>query len=128
MKNSLFLIILFLFVCGCSNSSINANEFVVLNIDTDAVYKEINNKDVFIIDVRESEEYMNGHIQNSYNVPLSKIEDISKLMIPFDSKIIVYCQSGNRSNQAAKYLIKNGYTKVYDMGGIIYWNYEVVKD
>ena len=128
MKKSLFLIILFLFVCGCSNSSINANEFIVLNIDTDAVYKEINNKDVFIIDVRESEEYMNGHIQNSYNVPLSKIEDISKLMIPFDSKIIVYCQSGNRSNQAAKYLIKNGYTKVYDMGGIIYWNYEVVKD
>lgn len=126
MKKLFLIVAIMLLVSGCSNSSINATEFVVLNIDPDTVYKEINNKDVFIIDVRESNEYIEGHIQNSYNVPLSRIDDINKLMIPLDSKIIVYCHSGNRSSQAANLLIKMGYSKVYDMGGIISWNYELV--
>lgn len=44
-----------------------------------------------------------------------------------DSKILVYCRSGNRSATAAKILISMGYTNVYDFGGINDWAYEVVK-
>ncbi|MFA6940014.1 MAG: rhodanese-like domain-containing protein, partial [Clostridiaceae bacterium] len=41
--------------------------------------------------------------------------------------IFVYCRSGNRSVTAADILVNLGYKKVYNLGGIINWPYEVVK-
>jgi len=38
----------------------------------------------------------------------------------------VYCRSGVRSRQASEKLIKLGYKKVFDMGGIKDWPYDVV--
>ena len=40
-----------------------------------------------------------------------------------DEKLYVYCRSGNRSAQAAKLLVNQGYTNVYDFGGVIDWSY-----
>ena len=38
--------------------------------------------------------------------------------------IFVYCRSGRRSVTASEALVKLGYTKVYNLGGIINWPYE----
>ena len=46
------------------------------------------------------------------------------LLSDLDAEILVYCRSGNRSEQAANKLIDIGYTNVYDFGGIINWPYE----
>lgn len=127
MKKFLCLIFLVL-ICGCSNSEIDKNGVSVLMIDTKTVYSEINNDNVYIIDVREKHEYNSGHIQNAHNIPLSEIGNINKKMISFDSKIIVYCHSGNRSNKAAEMLLEMGYTNIYDMGGITSWEYELIKN
>ena len=35
-----------------------------------------------------------------------------------DTKIIVYCRSGNRSKQAANILIEKEYKNIYDLGSI----------
>ncbi|MDN5322530.1 MAG: phage shock protein [Clostridia bacterium] len=58
-------------------------------------------------------------------LPLNSIEEKVVELIPDkDTKIFVYCRSGNRSKTASELLIKLGYTNVYDMGGINDWPYE----
>jgi rhodanese-related sulfurtransferase len=96
------------------------------------MYKKISYEKTFneitktiILDVRSENEYKNGHIESSINLPLDKIENIKYNK---DTKIIVYCQSGNRSKQAALKLIGMGYTNIYDMGGINDWPYDIVED
>lgn len=128
MNKKIILVSFILILCGCSDNSIKTNEIIIKAIDTKTVYQELDNKKVYIIDVREEYEYKSGHIKNAYNIPLTKINEISKLMLSLDSKIIVYCHSGNRSRKAANSLIDMGYTNVYDMGGINDWNYELIKE
>lgn len=126
MKKLIILFIVVFSLCGCSN---NSNlDTGVKNISTQSVFSEIENRDTYIIDVREEYEYASGHIENSYNIPYSNFSLINELNLSFDSKIVVYCQSGNRSSMAARQLLEMGYTNVYDMGGINSWNYELVKE
>ena len=126
MKKLIILFIVVFSLCGCSdNSNLDTG---VKNISTQSVFSEIENRDTYIIDVREEYEYASGHIENSYNIPYSNFSLINELNLSFDSKIVVYCQSGNRSGMAARRLLEMGYTNVYDMGGINSWNYELVKE
>ena len=80
--------------------------------------------DYVIVDVRSIEEFRSGHIKNAVNVPLPNINEID---IPKDKKIIVYCRSGSRSTTAAGELQKLGYKYIYNMGGILDWEYELIK-
>ena len=68
-----------------------------------------------IIDVRTHEEYKEGHINGSLNVPLNDIEKAMSWLIK-DVPTIVVCASGGRSAQAKDILDANGYTKVYNGG------------
>lgn len=81
-----------------------------------------------LLDVREPDEYAQGHIPNSKNIPLQTIgEGIKAITNNKEQVIIVYCRSGNRSKQAAEELLKQGYNNVYDLGGINTWPYEIEK-
>lgn len=64
----------------------------------------MNNYKKTIIDVRSPEEFKNGNVAGSINIPLNeiqqRIEEIKKLPYP----IILCCASGNRSGQAVAYL------------------------
>ncbi len=128
MKKLVILILIISLISGCQSKNNNLKTEEIRKIDQSTVYASINDNNIYIIDVREPDEYSQSHIENAYNVPYTSITDISKLNINLDSKIIVYCQSGNRSRMAANRLIEMGYTNVYDMGGIIYWNYELVTE
>ncbi len=85
-------------------------------------------KEILLVDVRETAEYKRGHIENAVNVPLSilsaKIDDYTKSK---DQKIFVYCQSGGRSGMGYSILSKKGYTNLFDLGGIMSWPYEIKK-
>ena len=84
-------------------------------------------KGIILLDVREPDEYAQGHIKNSTLFPLGTIEaDASAKLTDKNATIFVYCRSGRRSALAADALVKLGYTKVFDFGGIIDWPYEVV--
>lgn len=124
MKKFLMIIILSTLLCGCSNKNLNS----IKSIDTETVFSSIDKEEIYIIDVRETYEYNDGHIKSAYNIPVSNIDEINKLNIHLNSKIIVYCQSGNRSKIAANKLLEMGYTNIYDMGGINKWNYELIKE
>ena len=71
-----------------------------------------------LLDVRTSQEYMEGHVPESKNVPLQTIETITALVKNRETPLYVYCYSGIRSNQAVQLLQRMGYTKVTNIGGI----------
>jgi phage shock protein E len=77
--------------------------------------------DVMILDVREQEEYDQGHIPGVTLIPSGQIANrLSE--IPKDKPVIVTCRSGNRSATATQYLREQGYTNVHNMeGGIVAW-------
>ena len=52
------------------------------------------------------------------------------MRFPFgkDAEILVYCQSGHRSADAASKLRTLGFTDVSDIGGIADWPYETTTD
>ncbi|NLC97085.1 MAG: rhodanese-like domain-containing protein [Erysipelotrichaceae bacterium] len=97
-------------------------------IDSKTAYEMMQNEEVTIIDVRTKEEYEDGHILNAINLDVSYIGNTIPTELPnLDSKILIYCRSGSRSNQAALKLEKLGYTNLYDFGGLNSWPYEIVK-
>ena len=72
-----------------------------------------------LLDVRTNEEYADGHIEGSINLPIGETNRAGTVITDKDGPIYVYCRSGNRSERAAAYLKGNGYTKVNDIGGIL---------
>ena len=79
-------------------------------------------KDRQFIDVRTPAEYRARNIRQFKNIPL---HDLSKRLdeLDRDKETIVICQSGMRSNQAAKILVKNGFKHVVNVrGGMNAWN------
>lgn len=85
--------------------------------------KELNNlmkinKDLVIIDVRDASEYRTGHIPQSMNIPLNSFNySLNNLYYYINTPILVYCQIGKRSEEAANFLVNEGFTKVYMLRG-----------
>ena len=71
-----------------------------------------------LLDVRTEEEYAEGHIPGSRNVPLAELCSDGIGAENRDTPVYVYCLSGGRSRQAAAFLRREGYTNVKDLGGI----------
>ena len=78
-----------------------------------------------LLDVREEEEYITGHAVGAELLPVDDItpESASALIPRFDTPVLVYCRSGLRSRRAAETLAALGYTRLYDMGGLVGWPY-----
>ena len=85
-------------------------------------------QDYIIIDARTKEEFAEGHIENAILIPEYEIKDRAEKELPDkDALILVYCRSGRRSKIASEELVKSGYTNVKEFGGIIDWQYGIVK-
>lgn len=92
----------------------------ILQQDSSAVY----------IDVRTPEEFANGHVPGSTNIPVMFPDPVSRRMTPNpefvktveasyskDKKIICGCQMGGRSQYAADMLVQSGFADVSNMQG-----------
>lgn len=101
----------------------------IQSIDGDTVYQMLqDHTDFVLVDVREQDEYDEGHIPNSVLIPLETIEEDFEKKVPSkDIKIVVYCRSGRRSKEAYDKIVKLGYKDVYDLGGIQDWTYDIEK-
>lgn len=63
--------------------------------------KKVRNGNNILVDVQESHEFKNGYIPKAINIPLSKLKErLNEVLI--DKELILYCQSGMRSKQAAR--------------------------
>ena len=81
----------------------------------------LDNNEVLLIDVREPGEFAVEHISGAKLMPLSQF---APTVIPQDSnkKIVLQCQSGNRSAQAAQKMFDAGFTEVFHLqGGLPTW-------
>src|SRR3954463_8486789 len=87
---------------------------------------------VAIIDVRETDEFVAGHLPGAKHVPRGHLESRIETAVPDrGQRVILYCASGNRSALAAKTLLDElGYESVESMtGGYTLWKdrgYDVV--
>ena len=71
-----------------------------------------------LLDVRMPQEYREGHIPGSKNVPLQTIDNVTSIAENKDTALFVYCYSRARSRQATAMLQQMGYTNVQNIGGI----------
>ena len=70
-----------------------------------------------LLDVRSPQEYREGHIPGSQNVPLQQLDKVEEVTENKDTLLYVYCHSGARSRQAVSLLMHMGYTNVHNIGG-----------
>lgn len=71
-----------------------------------------------LLDVRTPQEYREGHIPSSKNVPLQALDKVASLVNQQDTPLFIYCHSGARSSRAVGALRRMGYTDVKNIGGI----------
>ena len=72
-----------------------------------------------LLDVRGTDEYAEGHIPGSVNIPLQVLPTKKGLPEDPETPIFVYCRSGARSRQATAVLQEMGYEEVHNIGGIL---------
>ena len=85
------------------------------------------NPEIILVDVRTQEERDSKYIPGSIHIPLNTLPEAALAQIPDkNSTIYLYCLSGGRSAEAGKRLLAEGYTKVWNMGGISAWPYETI--
>ncbi|WP_394204157.1 rhodanese-like domain-containing protein [Shewanella waksmanii] len=91
----------------------------VTNVDYQQATLLINKQDAKVIDVRGKDEFKKGHIVDAINVPLSEIKNnqISALEKYKASPIIMVCNAGMVSTQAAQLMVKAGFESVHSLKG-----------
>lgn len=110
------------------NTSETAGKAEYQKLTAEEAKKRIDSGDnLVILDVRTQEEYDEKHIDGAVLIPNEEIGEEPLAQLPdLNQEILIYCRSGNRSSQAAKKMLKAGYTNVYDFGGINDWSYDTV--
>ena len=73
-----------------------------------------------VVDVREPEEYQEGHIAESKLIPLGELH-LHMNELPKDKEIVCVCASGSRSSAATKHLVNAGYKAINMNGGMYTW-------
>lgn len=83
----------------------------------------INREEGVIIDVRDTDEYRQGHIAGSLNFPLAELaERVSELEKYRDNPLILTCKGGPSASTAGKTLKTKGFTRLMRLrGGIQGW-------
>jgi rhodanese-related sulfurtransferase len=75
----------------------------------------------FVLDVRESDEWLAGHAPGSHHVPMMEVP--ARLAeLPTDRDVLVVCRVGQRSAQVVAYLKHTGWDNVWNLdGGLAAW-------
>lgn len=145
MKQNKFLAIsmaaiLSLTLAGCSSSSSSSSNSsdnqttatakAMSGEDLNKIEKDDKEKEKYlVIDVRDAKEYNEGHVKHAINLPLSDFDKgIEKINSWKEKPVVVYCNTGKKSKEAADKLLKAGFKDVSDAKGVKeYKDYELVK-
>lgn len=120
------LTILILLCIWVSPASVVAQRSYVKQLVSYEFHDALGTDNVVLLDVRTPGEFSNGHIPLSGNLNYYNLDFKKKLrLLPKDANILLYCNTGYRSNKAAKYLVDEGYTNVSNLEmGIMEWELE----
>ena len=76
---------------------------------------------VYLLDVREPDEWTAGHAPGAHHLPMMEIP-ARMSEVPTDVEVVVVCRSGGRSGQVVSYLMNNGWDNVRNLdGGMQSW-------
>jgi rhodanese-related sulfurtransferase len=84
--------------------------------------KEMLAEGAIIVDVRTPQEYNEGHISNSLNIPVQQIEARVSTLKKKGKPVILCCKSGGRAGRAKVVLQRNGIKSINggSWGGLNY--------
>ena len=93
------------------------------DVDTEGFASLIAQPEVVVLDVRTSEEYLEGHLAEALLIDVKGEDflDKARKALPKDKTIAIYCRSGRRSAHAAEMLAAEGFKVVNLKGGILAW-------
>lgn len=77
---------------------------------------EMNANGGIYVDVRNAAELNEGYAPYAVNIPLGELRNRFG-ELPKDKDLLIYCRSGRRSEAASKFLMDQGYTRVYNVLG-----------
>ncbi|HZK56550.1 MAG TPA: rhodanese-like domain-containing protein [Desulfosporosinus sp.] len=128
MNRTITVAILVVAVLIISNIIKNSGPASKVKIDPSEAQKRLESeKGIILLDVRTEGEYIENHIPKSTLIPLTVFgTEASKKLRNKEATIFVYCRSGSRSRTAVNMLLKQDYTNVFDLGGIVRWPYKTV--
>jgi rhodanese-related sulfurtransferase len=115
---------------GCVGSEQETSTRIIENVTpqeaSTLIQDNQNNPDFVILDVRTSEEFTDGHIEDAINLDYYSEtfrDELNKL--DKDKRYLIYCRSGNRSGKALNIMEELNFREVYNMsGGILEWEAE----
>ena len=78
-----------------------------------------------LIDIRDEESYLAGHIADAIHIDNSSLSQFIVLAEP-SQPLLIYCYHGHSSQQAGEYFINQGFEQVYSVdGGFQQWQHSV---
>lgn len=76
-------------------------------------------ENAILIDVRNPDEFKNGHLEGAINVPQADIETIISSIVPDKAApVYVYCRGGREATMAAEKLKSLGYSDIHNLGAM----------
>lgn len=96
------------------------------DLSAEVANRRMHEEAVFVLDVRNEEEFQEGHIPQAHLIPVQQLEEHLNCL-PKDQPIFIYCRSGQRAQAAKKKLLHAGYQDVYNIGGVLQWPYELTQ-
>lgn len=95
-----------------------------IELTAEVFIKKVQTMEVELIDVRTNAERAERHIGGKH-IPLSDLSALNLSRFPLTQHFYIYCQTGARSLQAAKWLRANGYKNAFSLkNGITNLNYQ----
>lgn len=85
-------------------------------ISIDQANQLIQEGEVTILDIRDPQSFMQGHINHSINVTNNNVEEVIR-GADKNKPLIIYCYHGNSSQSAAEYFYNMGFEMSYSVNG-----------
>jgi rhodanese-related sulfurtransferase len=99
------------------------------DISVSELYESYETGEWKILDIRVLDDYKKGHLPGAIHVPMHLLNDPEGLKtyhLNYDDNIVVYCNSGVQSTMGSERLVRQGFTKVFNLlGGIKAWPYDI---
>jgi len=123
IANHLFLVSLFvaissLLIWNLFFSAIGSSQIVPAEVTS-----LINHEDAEVLDIRNADDFANGHIINAVNVDVATLSEREKELEKYkDKTVVICCGQGQESIRVARSLKMKGFEKLYSLkGGISAW-------